>query len=195
MTNQTTLPSRKKLGYYLEIDFTNVIESLLVGDCIFTTVLYRTTGYRFNSNDIDGNGQDDYIYGQNGLIKINFNGEELTPRDENNYLISDSPGDYYIVDNGGTWEAVLNGYYSSATSRVYQFTTPASWKFIRNERNFQCYGDWDNDDIEDFMYIDGEVVLGGIPEPFISQFLLISIAIFCRRTFRFKEKKLSMVTE
>lgn len=104
------------------------------------------------------------------------------PRDENDFLISASnpeTREQYIVDNGGTWEIILNGH-ASTNSRIYQIVTPTNWVFMKNGKNFQCFGDWNNDDIEDFMYEDGEVVFGAMPEPAIPLFLSIVIGIYSR---------------
>jgi len=105
-----------------------------------------------------------------------------------NEVVKDETGsliymeDYYgyiIQPHFGEYEAWIQNN-DSWHSRVYRMDTPTNWTFLRIDKSFQCYGDWDNDGIEDFMYTDGEVVLGSLPEPFIPLFMPIAIGIICR---------------
>ena len=189
-----------------------------ISNCTFSLIKNSNKFITSRGNDITDNGLDDWINMRAGVVIINittnmgwrymyYNGQTYTNwgslgyykpvKDETGTLIyTDTTEDQFITQlHPGEFDAYIKPKSDVWNlSRVYRIDTPTNWTFLRIDKQIQCYGDWDNDGIEDYMFKDGEVVLGSLPEPFIPQFLLISIAIFCRWPFRFSEKRISMVT-
>ena len=115
----------------------------------------------------------------------------LLPRDSNEFLVSSlNRGRIWILDVDSDWkyEVVIND--TGDTSRpsplsnqitaiVYDIISPTNWILKGKCKNIKCFGDWNNDGFEDFMFFDGEVILA-VPEPAMLYFALMSFTFFLR---------------
>jgi len=192
-------PRRKKGNAYFGSESYRC-KAKWISDCFFTNTYnynnYDT--YNFYGNDINNDGFFDMAISETDLAKIKFGSGNSTSfpysvsysssffvRDSNNFLFSTiGKGQMRIldVDNDSFCEVVINAaniYSNEATAEIYKLITPTNWIYSGVCKNIQCFGDWDNDGLEDFMFYDGEVILA-VPEPFIQLFPLIAIGIFCR---------------
>ena len=166
-----------------------------LSDCIFTCTVYCSisifseNGY---GNDIDADGFIDAAVSESDIAKVRFGSGDSTSypyatafsiahtvRDENDFLISTIDKGRLLlldIDQDMLCEVIMN---SSPSATVYEIVTPTNWVAAGTCKTIQCFGDWDNDGIEDFMHTDGEVIFG-VPEPFISLFLTIATVVFRR---------------
>ena len=169
-------------------------DSTFLSNCIFTTDNHLSP-LKNTGNDINDDYYHDIAISDNGIVKVafGFGANDTMPFctgythpnnviDQNGLLISTTNvSDIYIldIDFDGGFEAVLNIIDMNSNENngiVYDIITPTNWVFSCLSRKIQCFGDWDDDGLEDFMYYDGEVILT-IPESFSISFLILSLII------------------
>ncbi len=174
------------------------------GDCTFIPVSSHEWHYgSYNimlqnkyGNDITSDVFIDAAINSSGILKFGYGSgnDDSTPfsisfaeqfiKNQIGTLISIESGQkawLADIDSDNEYEGIINS--SSNIASYYELTTPTNWIYIGTCKNIQCFGDWDDDGLEDFMFYDGEVFLA-VPEPVILHFLLIITIFFVKKLFK-----------